>query len=88
MPSGERASTGKRSVPSWIDGALRTAVHPDPSRRYDALSELVQDLRVPNIRFSPTGFVPLVERDPIRFWQGVSVALALLVFILLARLMS
>jgi serine/threonine protein phosphatase PrpC len=82
------ASTGKRSVPAWIDGALRTAVHPDPSRRYEALSEFVQDLRVPNIRFSQTRFTPLVERDPVRFWQGVSVALAFLVFVLLARLIG
>ena len=30
-----------REIPAWIDGVLRKAVHPDPLRRYEALSELV-----------------------------------------------
>jgi serine/threonine protein phosphatase PrpC len=73
-------------VPGWIDGALRTALSPNPSRRYEALSEFVTDLRTPNSRFVPTGLVPLADRDPIRFWQGVSLALACLLLASLIRL--
>ena len=28
-----------REIPAWIDGALRRAVHPDPDKRYESLSE-------------------------------------------------
>ncbi|HEX2559210.1 bifunctional protein-serine/threonine kinase/phosphatase [Phenylobacterium sp.] len=79
------AAHDSRAIPSWIDGALRCAVHPDPTRRHEALSEFVADLKTPNPRFARTGFQPLAERDPVRFWQGVSLVLALVVFALLVR---
>ena len=78
------ANREDRAVPAWIDGALRTAVHPDPARRYEALSEFVTDLRTPNPRFSAA--VPLAERNPLRFWQGVSFCLLCAVLYLLTRL--
>jgi len=28
-----------REIPAWIDGALRKAVHTDPGKRYESLSE-------------------------------------------------
>lgn len=73
-------------VPEWIDGALRTALHPAPHRRQEALSEFVADLRTPNPRFVRRGLVPLAERDPVRFWQVVSLVLTAVVVALLARL--
>src|SRR5215213_5909415 len=33
-----------REIPVWIDGVLEKAVHPDPFRRYESLSEYVYDL--------------------------------------------
>ena len=63
-------------VPVWIDGALRRAVSLSVGRRYEALSEFVHDLRHPNARFLREGHRPLVERDPVRFWQGVAGLLA------------
>ncbi|MFC3078689.1 protein kinase [Phenylobacterium terrae] len=80
------AAQDSRAIPPWIDGALRCAVHPDPTRRHEALSEFVADLKIPNPRFARTGFTPLAERDPVRFWQGVSLVLALIVFALLVRM--
>ena len=38
-------------IPAWIDGVLKKAVHPDPYKRYEALSEFVHDLRHPNADF-------------------------------------
>ncbi|MCA8881300.1 MAG: bifunctional protein-serine/threonine kinase/phosphatase [Rhodobacteraceae bacterium] len=73
-------------VPDWIDCALRKAVHPDPLRRYDALSEFLADLRRPGTGWTGRRHVPLVERNPVRFWQGVSVVLAVLCLILAAQL--
>ncbi|MGD9841913.1 MAG: protein kinase [Steroidobacteraceae bacterium] len=77
------ARTANRHVPDWIDGALRTALHPNPYKRYAAMSEFIHDLRVPNPRFQLARQAPLLERDPVLFWKGVSLLLALSVVALL-----
>jgi serine/threonine protein phosphatase PrpC len=65
-------------VPDWVEGAIRMAVHPDPAKRYETLSEFVHDLSHPNPRFVQRRSLPLLERDPLLFWQMLSVAQALL----------
>jgi serine/threonine protein kinase len=72
------------SVPDWIDGALRKALHPDPLKRYDAMSELMDDLRVPNPRFLTARHAPLLERDPVLFWKGLSAILVVIIVVILA----
>ena len=67
----------ERTIPAWVDEALRKAVHPDPSRRYEEVSELVEDLRRPNRSFVNKGRPPLLERNPLVFWKGVSLVLLL-----------
>jgi serine/threonine protein kinase len=72
-----------REIPAWIDGALRKAVHPNPYKRYDSLSEYTFDLRHPNANYlgaSP----PLIERNPSLFWKCATAILACLVIALLA----
>ncbi len=69
------ADTPAHPVPAWIDAALRRAVNPDPRKRYEALSEFVTDLRLPNPDYARDA-MPFAERDPVRFWQLVSAALA------------
>ncbi len=73
-------------VPEWIDEALARAVHPDPLRRYDALSEFVADLKRPSAGWTAARQKPLAQRDPVRFWQGVAAVLAVLCLILAAKL--
>ena len=73
----------EREIPAWIDGVLRKAVHPDPLKRYEALSEYVYDLRHPNKAFLSETRPALVERHPALFWQVVSLVLAVIVFVLL-----
>ncbi len=73
-------------LPAWVDGALRRATHPDPQRRYEVLSEFVHDLRHPNPAFTETRGVPLIERDPLLFWRGLSLVLGVTVIVLLALL--
>jgi len=70
-------------VPAWVDETIRKAVHIDPLRRYQELSEFVFDLRHPNKAFLKQVKPPLLERNPVRFWQGVSFMLATLIFCLL-----
>jgi serine/threonine protein phosphatase PrpC len=74
----------KREIPAWVDGALRKAVHPDPLRRYDELSEYVHDLRHPNGKLLDSNPSPLLERNPLLFWQGLSFLLAAALLVLLA----
>src|SRR4249919_2114522 len=45
------ASLGERGIPVWVDGALERAVHPNPAKRYDSLSEFLFDLRKPNSKY-------------------------------------
>lgn len=70
-----------REIPAWVDGALRRAVHPDPYKRYESLSEFTFDLRHPNAKYlNPT---PLIERNPLLFWKCLAAILACIVLLLL-----
>lgn len=72
-------------IPEWIDGVLRKAVHADPAKRYDELSEYVYDLRNPKAEFLSPPTAPLLERNPNMVWKGLSLLLAIAVVVLLAR---
>jgi len=72
-----------REIPTWIDGVLEKAVHVNPLRRYESLSEFVHDLRHPNRAFLTRTRPPLLDRSPARFWKGVSAVLAVVIFLLL-----
>ena len=72
-------------IPEWIDGVLRKAVHADPAKRYDELSEYVYDLRNPKAEFLNPSTVPLLERNPNMVWKGLSLLLAITVIVLLSR---
>ncbi|GAA0792029.1 bifunctional protein-serine/threonine kinase/phosphatase [Marinobacterium sediminicola] len=74
-----------REIPAWIDDTLKQALHPDPDRRYQDLSEFIYDLRHPSQRFLNRTKPPLIERSPVRFWQGISLGLALTVVYLLTH---
>lgn len=56
----------------WVDGALRKAVHPDPKKRYKAMTEFLHDLTQPNDKYIESASQPLLERNPLLFWKGLS----------------
>lgn len=77
-------------VPAWIDGALKKATSIFPQGRYDELSEFLYDLNNPNASFlSEADNIPLMERNPLVFWKGLSGLLLLvntvLLYLLFAR---
>ncbi len=73
----------ERTIPAWIDGTLRKALHPNPYKRHDAISEFIYDLRHPNPVFLRQDRPPLLERKPLLFWKGLSLVLFIVVIILL-----
>jgi len=68
--------------PIWLDNVLKKALAPRPENRYQAMSELQQDLRNPSKDIvSPSEYIPLIQRNPLRFWQGMSALLAIVILI-------
>jgi serine/threonine protein phosphatase PrpC/predicted Ser/Thr protein kinase len=76
-----------REIPAWVDEAIKKAVHPNPDKRYQELSEFLYDLRHPSRDFLTKVRPPLIERNPAAFWKGVSAILALVILILLRKLL-
>ncbi|WP_340124579.1 protein kinase domain-containing protein [Methylobacter svalbardensis] len=74
-----------REIPAWVDDAIRKAVHPNPYKRYEDLTEFIFDLRHPNRAFLDKTRPPLLERNPLAFWKGVSFILALIIVALLNK---
>ena len=73
----------ERTIPEWIDGAIKKAVHPDPYKRYEEITEFIYDLRHPNKTFLNKTRPPLIERSPVLFWKS----LALILFIVILALL-
>ncbi len=71
-----------QKIPVWIDEAIRKAVHPDPTGRYQEVSEFLYDLQHPNPVFLNKRVTPLIERNPVTFWKTVSFMLALVIVVL------
>ena len=74
-----------REIPPWIDAVLKKAVHSDPTKRYEELSEFTYDLRHPNETYLSKTRPPLMERNPVAFWQSVSLILAMIIAALLYK---
>ncbi len=82
----DSARTEKRPIPAWVDEALAKAVHPDPYKRYEELSEFIYDLHHPNQAFLNKTRPPLLERSPVAFWKTVSLILAVCLGLALYKL--
>ncbi|MCB1930134.1 MAG: bifunctional protein-serine/threonine kinase/phosphatase, partial [Rhodocyclaceae bacterium] len=69
----------RRDLPLWIEGCLRKALNPNPAYRHDALGEFLQDFTRPNPSLEAAiQRQPLIQRNPVRFWQVLCVALIVL----------
>ena len=72
----------RKDIPGWVDNVLKKALSARPENRYQAMSEFQKDLRTPGQDIlTPEKFVPLIERNPLRFWQVVSLLLFMLIII-------
>ena len=77
----DASTAADAGIPDWINAALKRAVHPDPYKRQEALSEFSENLRYPSERI--TSETPLADRNPLLFWQALSFVLMLAVIGLL-----
>ncbi|WP_096087235.1 bifunctional protein-serine/threonine kinase/phosphatase [Agaribacterium haliotis] len=76
-----------REIPAWVDFSLRKALNPEPKKRYEVISEFLRDLRHPNQAFLNQERPPLLKRNPVAFWQGLSACLsAALIYLLYLQL--
>ncbi|WP_100636699.1 bifunctional protein-serine/threonine kinase/phosphatase [Marinomonas sp. ef1] len=77
--------TEASELPVWIDDALHKALNINPLKRYEEVSEFVYDLHHPNQTFLDRTRPPLMQRNPVMFWQGVSFVLFLVILFLLVK---
>ncbi len=75
----------QREIPAWVDDVLKKALHPNPYKRYEELTEFVYDLHKPNKEFLNKTRLPLMERNPVVFWKSISFILTVIILILLSR---
>ena len=70
------------AIPDWVDSVLKKALSANPINRYQAMSEFVSDLRTPSQEMqNAQKFVPLIERNPLRFWKALSCVLFLILIL-------
>ncbi|GKT12508.1 MAG: PPM family protein phosphatase [Thiomicrorhabdus sp.] len=74
----------RREIPVWVDETVKKALQPDPYKRYETLSEFIYDLRHPNKAFLSKTQAPLMERNPVLFWQSVSLIFAIVIIVLIS----
>jgi len=63
----------RTDLPFWLDMVLSKATQANPSLRYQALSELKADLVQPkSSALAEYKSQPLLQRNPVLFWQGAA----------------
>ena len=66
-------------LPAWLEAALGRAIARDPAERFRDMSEFAGEMESGPARIAIAERRPqtLLERSPVRFWQGIAVLLAL-----------
>ncbi len=73
-------------LPYWLDLSLQQCTQPDPKLRYQAFSEFQADLTKPNLTaLEEYKKQPILQRNPVKFWQGLSFILFVLLVISLTH---
>ena len=63
-------------MPAWLEAAIMRAVAVDPNERFEDVEELIHVLETGSaVAAPPPRQLSLIERDPVRFWQGISLVL-------------
>ena len=73
------------NIPDWVDYAIKKATHIDSLKRYTEVSEFVYELKNPSPNYLSKTKPPIMERNPILFWQSVSFLLFCVILIQLSH---
>ena len=77
-------ATYRKGLPIYMDRVMSKALAANPANRYEHYSEFFAEFNVSdNTDLTAIANIPLIERDPVKFWQGVS---GVLLIILMAVL--
>ena len=74
-------------LPAWLQAALGRAIARDPADRFRDMAEFAVEMEAGPARapLEPPRPRTLLERNPVRFWQGVAALLALALVVSLLR---
>ena len=76
------------AYPDWLNLVLKKALSPKPEQRFPVLSEFIGNLSAPDINIQNSDKLrPLIERNPLLLWKGLSILLTITSFILLGVLL-
>lgn len=65
--------TYRKDLPSFMDRVMSKALSANPIYRYEHYSEFLADFNVDDkSKLNGLENTPLLERDPVKFWQGIS----------------
>lgn len=65
----------EHNIPPWVDYAISKATNIDPYKRYSEVSEFIYELKNPSRTYLSKTKTPLMERNPVLFWQCISIIL-------------
>ncbi len=72
-------------LPHWVDVSLQKATAANPNSRYQAFSEFFTDLSKPSVSaVEEYKSQPIMQRNPVQFWQSISLILFISLIISLA----
>ena len=83
----KRLSKLNTAIPPWLESVILRAISAEPEHRYQNFSEMAYDLAHPE-KVAPYHHkdASLLERNPLLFYKGLSLALLLLCFWLISQL--
>lgn len=79
------ATRHRPDMPAWLEAALSRTIALDPADRYADIDELIHVLEGGSaVAVQRHETLSLIEKDPVRFWQGVCILLVIALLISLA----
>ncbi|AQR62032.1 protein phosphatase [Brevundimonas sp. LM2] len=77
-----RPTTHRPDMPAWLEAAIMRTLAVDPADRFADVEELIHVLEGGSAQAVPLRRdLSLMEREPVRFWQGVSAVLLVLLLV-------
>lgn len=80
-----RPTRHRPDMPAWLEAVILRSLAINPDDRFEDIEALVHALEVGNAHATPPRPLSLLERNPVRFWQGVSAVLAILFLLALMK---